>query len=286
MKKITLSSLFFICCSLFISCLDHDDPTLSPIDTNQVKIETVVTDLPDLTWYNTSEEITINVGDVKMSAPDGVILKSISLYASNGSSKILIDEKPYSGETLVYKVPLTQLEGRINFSLIGNLIKKDCRDAEIIIADNIQKIVFSESPKFECTGKLSFLVKSVSTSGEEYLKYFEVASSDHFTIPVSQDELYWKPSDGTASELEISLGSGALAWSPNTTFESKILKTAIGNSTGDEAILKITIPNNPGSLNALNLHLYVETSYFGTWENISIEPYNLLSVFDIIETED
>ncbi len=229
----------------------------------------------------------LNVSDVKMKAPDGVVLKSISLVANNGSSRYVIDEKPFSGNPMEFKVPLRSMQGRVYFSLRGNLIKKDSRDAEVIITDNIQKIVFSETPEFECQGWLYVSVKSKSTSGEEYSHSFEVksADADYFAIAVPQSELYWTPISGTASTLEISLGSGATAWSPNTTFDCKITDTAIGNSSGDPSTLKITIPNSPGSLNSQKLQLYVRTSYFGTWEDVTIEPYNLTTVYTIIETE-
>ena len=131
-------------------------------------------------------------------------------------------------------------------------------------------------------------VKSTSTSGEKYEKTFKVKSVDaggQHIIPVPQSELYWQPSEGTASTLEISLGSGGTAWSPNTSFDCTITKTAIGNSTGDEPTLKLTIPNTPRSFGAQKLQLYIRTSYYGTWENVTIEPYNLTSVFDIVEVE-
>lgn len=285
--KIFILTLPAIISAVFQSCADHDDPELAPIDTTQVEVSARVTDSPDSRWLNVTEEMTVNVSDVKMKAPDGVVLKSISLVANNGSSRYVIDEKPFSGNPMEFKVPLRSMQGRVYFSLRGNLIKKDSRDAEVIITDNIQKIVFSETPEFECQGWLYVSVKSKSTSGEEYSHSFEVksADADYFAIAVPQSELYWTPTSGTASTLEISLGSGATAWSPNTTFDCKITDTAIGNSSGDPSTLKITIPNSPGSLNSQKLQLYVRTSYFGTWEDVTIEPYNLTTVYTIIETE-
>lgn len=270
---------------LIPSCADHDDPKLAPIDTTQIKITATVKDTPNSTWSNTSEEMTITVSDIEMKAPKGIVLRSISLVANNGNSRGTIDEKPYSGEPLEFKVPLRGLQGRVNFTLLGNLIKKNSRDAEIIISDNIQKIIFSEEPKFECEGWLYVSVKSKSTTGEEYFKTFETRSTEELKIPVPQSELYWTPTTGTASELEISLGSGAAAWSSNTTFECKITKCSIGHSSGDEATMKITIPNTPGSLKALKLQEYIRSTYFGTWENVTIAPYDLTNVFEITETE-
>lgn len=214
-----------------------------------------------------------------------MVLRSISLIANNGSARYEIDDKPFSGEPLEFKVPLSGVRGRVNFSLRGNLIKKDSRDAEVIIEDNIQRIVFSETPEFECEGWLYVSVKSKSTSGEEYSHSFETVSTDHFTIPVPRSELYWEPSSGTASTLEVTIGSGANAWSPNTTFDCKITNTAIGTSSADGPTMKLTIPNTPGSLTAQKLQLYVRTTYFGTWENVTIAPYNLTNVFGIVEAE-
>ena len=285
MKKITALAYVTSICSILSSCADHDDPKLSPIDTSQIKISATVKDYPNTPWLNTSEEMTVDVDNVVMSAPKGVVLKSISLVANNGTSRYEVDEKPYSGEPLEFKVPLTGLRGRLNFSLRGNLIKKDSRDAEIIIADNIQKIIFSEAPKFECTAKLFVTVKSTSTTGEEYSNSFEACSADNLTIPVPQTELYWQPTSGTASTLEVSLGSSALAWSPNTTFDSSISKISIGHSSGETATLKITIPNTPGSLNSEKLQMYVIPSFYGTWENITIEPYSIIYPFSIIEEQ-
>lgn len=275
--------LLFVLLSAVTSCADHDDPKLAPIDTTQVKITANVSDSPNSAWMNVTEEMTVRVSDVKMNAPKGVVLRSVTLMASSGYVKYTIDEKPYSGDPLEFKIPLTGMRGRLNFSLIGNLIKKDSRDAEILIADNIQKIVFSESPKFECEGWLYVSVKSKSTEGEEYNQSFEARSVDNFTISVPKEKLYWTPTSGTASTLEISLGTGGTAWSPNTTFDCKITKSAIGSSSGDGSTLKLTIPNSPGALNAQKLQEYIISSYYGTWEGITIEPYNITNVYDIVE---
>ena len=284
MNKLSIVILAFISL-LAVSCSDHDDPKLAPIDTTKVKITANVSETPTGQWMNVTEEMTIRVSNLEMSAPKGVVLRSVSLIASSGNVRYSIDDKPYSGEPLEFKVPLTNMRGRLNFTLKGNLIQKNSRDAEIIIADNIQKIVFSQQPKFECEGWLYVSVKSKSTTGEEYNQTFEVRSNENLDIPVPTDKLYWTPSSGTASEVEISLGSGGTAWSSNTTFDCKITKSAIGHSSGDESTLKLTIPNKPGSLNAQKLQLYVIASYFGAWENVTIDPYNLTNVFSIIEAE-
>ncbi len=284
MNKLSIVIIAFISL-LAASCSDHDDPKLAPIDTTKVKITANVSETPTGSWMNITEEMTIRVSNLEMSAPKGVVLRSVSLIASNGNMRYNIDDKPYSGEPLEFKVPLTNIRGRLNFTLKGNLIQKNSRDAEIIIADNIQKIVFSQQPKFECEGWLYVSVKSKSTTGEEYNQTFEVRSNENLDIPVPADKLYWTPSSGTASEIEISLGSGGTAWSSNTTFDCKITKSAIGHSSGDESTLKLTIPNKPGSLNAQKLQLYVIASYFGAWENVTIDPYNLTNVFSIIEAE-
>ena len=286
MNRTLFITLAVIVSTIIQSCADHDDPQLSPIDTTQVKITATVKDYPNTSWLNITDELTISVSNIEMSAPKGVVLRSISLIANTGTGRYTVDDKPYSGEPLEFKVPLTILNGRVSFSIRGNLIKKDSRDAEIIIADNIQKIVFSEEPEFKCEGWLYVSVKSKSTSGEIYENSFEVKSTDDLIIPVPQSKLYWTPLEGTASTLEISLGAGGTAWSPNTTFDCKITKSAIGHSTGDDPTLRLTIPNTPRSLDAEKLQEYIVTSYFGTWENISIEPYNLTNVFSIVEAEE
>lgn len=286
MNRSLFITLLIILVSIIQSCTDHDDPKLSPIDTTQVKITATVKDNPNTSWLNITEELTISVSNIEMSAPKGVVLRSISLVANNGTGIYTVDDKPYSGEPLVFKVPLTMLKGRVSFSLRGNLIKKDSRDAEIIIADNIQKIVFSEEPEFKCEGWLYVSVMSKSTSGEIYENSFEVRSTDDLIIPVPQSKLYWTPQDGSASTIEIKLGAGGTAWSPNTTFDCKITKSAIGHSSGDDSTLKLTIPNIPGSLGAEKLQEYIVASYFGTWENISIDTYNLTNVFSIVEAEE
>ncbi len=285
MKKELIYSMILVVSTMLGACADHDDPKLAPIDTTQVKISAQVTDEPTVAWLDVTEEMTIKVTNVEMSAPKGVVLRSISLIATVGTGKYQIDEKPYSGEPLEYKIALNRLQGRVNFCLIGNLIKQGSRDAEIIIADNIQKIVFSERPELECESELQVTVKSRSTTGEEYLKTFEVKSADRFTLPIPQSELYWTPSTGSASTVELTLESSAAGWSPNTTFDCRVTKLSIGHSSGEESTLKITIPNTPGALNSQKLQLYVLTSFFGTWEGVTIEPYNLINVFGIVETK-
>lgn len=265
------------------SCSNQDEPQLDIIDTSLVKIEASVKSSPTSQWLIPTEQLSIKVSDVEMTAPQGVILQSVYLIANDGAKAEVIDSKPFSGKDLEFRVSLNNLQGRVNFSLIGNLVKKGSFDAEILIADNIEGIIFSEMPEFECQGRLIVTVHSQSTTGEEYNNSFEVTSSDHFTISVPQEQLYWQPTTGTAATLEISLGSGATAWSPNTTFISEITKTAIGNSTGDAPTAKFTIPNTAGSLEALKLQMYVITSYYGTWENVTIEPYSLTSIFAIKE---
>lgn len=283
MKKSLFLSISTFICLILASCADHDDPKLSPIDTSQVKITATVKDLPNSRWLNVTEEMTVSVSNVEMTAPKGVVLRSISLVAGNGVVMYTVDDKPFSGEPMEFKVPLVGKQGRFNFSVRGNLIKKDSRDAEVIIADNIQKIIFIETPEFECEGTLSITVKGTSTTGEEYSHSFEATSIDHFTIPVPQSELYLQPTSGTVATLEVTISGSAKAWSPNTTFENKITNLAIGQTSGDDSTVKIAIPNTPGALNSQKLKFYVLTSYYGTWENVTIEPYNLTTVFDIVE---
>ncbi|MDE7377282.1 MAG: hypothetical protein K2N16_10600, partial [Muribaculaceae bacterium] len=257
MKKTIVAIMVGAVCALLSACADHDDPKLAPIDTSNVKITATVSDRPNSEWMTMTEELTISVQNLTMTAPKGVVLKSVSLVANTALGSRLVGEKPYSGEALEFKVPLASLQGRCNFTLLGNLIRKDYRDAQIIIADNIQKIVFTEEPKFECEGWLYVSVKSKSTSGEEYEHAFEVTSSDHFTIPVPQSELYWTPASGEASTLEIALGTGATAWSPNTSLVGDIVATSLGHSSANAPTMKLTIPHTPGSLTAKKLQTYI-----------------------------
>lgn len=266
-----------------ITSCSTDDPKFAPIDTSQVEITASINTLPK--WLTVSDELTVTVSDINMTAPKGVVLKSISLVANDGMASWTVDDKPFSGKALEFKVPLAAMQGRTNFSVRGHLVRKDYRDAETIIADNLQTIVFSREPEFKANGFLFVSVKSTSTSGEEYSNMFEVRSGDdNLLLQVPQDKLYWQPESGTASTLQVTLGSGATAWS-NTSFGCEILSTAIGHRSGDEPTLKLTIANTPGSLTAQKLQMYVVASYFGTWENVTISPYNLTSVYGIIETE-
>lgn len=263
------------------SCLDHDDPNLAPIDTSKVKISANIVVKPTATWLNQSEEISVSVSDVDMIAPKGVVIRSISLCKDNNP----VLEKPYSGAPLDFKYSLDYTRGRVNLSIIATLIQQKARDAQILIEDNIQRVVFTETPKFECEGNVKITVKSTSTAGEECNKTFEVKSIDHFTIPVSAKELYWTPTTGTASTLEVTLAGGAKAWSTNSTLESSIQRVYWGPNLGAKQEIKMTIPNTLGSLKNQNLSLTVQTVESGTWENVTVEPSNMTYVFALTEAE-
>lgn len=219
------------------------------------------------------------MSDVAMSAPKGVVLRSITLYEND----FAIMDKPFSGETLVFKVPLSGMQGRVNFSVRGNLIQKNSRDAQILIEDNIQRIVFSQTPKLECKAHVNVTVKSVSTSGEEFYQWFDIESNDERLVLIPQDKLYWSPASGTASTIELTLGGGADTWSPNSTLESEVTRISWGTDYPAEPVLKISLPNVPGSLDKEKLDMYVLATYFGTTENITIEPYKLTTLFGIRE---
>ena len=47
--------------------------------------------------------------------------------------------------------------------------------------------------------------------------------------------------------------------------------------------ISLVANNTPGALDALKLQMYVMTSYYGTWENVTIEPYKLTSIFAVTE---
>lgn len=272
----------FLALGLVTSCVDdHDDPELAPINTSDVKITASVDVQPSNTWFNQTEELTIKVSDVEMKAPKGVVLRDIVLLKDG----YRIIEKPFSGETLEYKIPLRNMTGRVNFSLRGSLIQKGCRDAEIIIADNIQRIVFTDVPEFECEGYVVVTVRSRSTTGEEYHKTFEVKSTDHFTIPVSQSELYWTPASGTASTLEVTLAGDAKSWSTNSTLASSPSRIYWGSDYDAKKVISLTIPNTPGALAAKKLQLYVMTTRYGTYEGVTVEKSNMTYVFGLKESE-
>ena len=74
-------------------------------------------------------------------------------------------------------------KGRVNFALYGNLIQKDSRDAQIIIADNIQHIVFAEMPEFDCMVTLDINVKGRSSTGEESIGHFRSVRSIISRLP-------------------------------------------------------------------------------------------------------
>ena len=280
MNRIVQFILIGICC-LVTSCADHDDPKLAPINTSDVKIRASVDVQPTTKWLNPTEEITIRVSDVSMSAPKGVVLRSISLY-ENG--RMLMD-KPFSGETLEFKLPLSYMQGRVNFSIIGNLIQKNYRDAQILIEDNIQRIVFTQTPKLECKAYINVTVKSVSTSGEEFSQWFNVESNEAGVVLIPQDKLYWTPTSGTASTIELTLGGGADTWSSNSTLESKVTRISWGAKYPNDPVLKLSISNTPESLNKEKLSMYVLATYFGTTENITVEPQRLTTLFDIRESK-
>ncbi len=280
MNKLTHFILLAMFC-MVTSCVDHDNPELTPIDTSEVKITSSVDVQPSTTWLNPTKEITIRISNVTMNAPKGVVLRSISLY-ENGYS---IMDKPFSGETLEFKVPLSNMQGRVNFSIIGNLIQKNCRDAQILIEDNIQRLVFTQTPKLECTAHINVTVKSVSTSGEEFSQWFDVESNEVGIVEIPNDKLYWTPKSGTASTIELTLGGGATTWSSNSTLESEVTRISWNSNNSGDPVLKISIPNIIGSLDSEKLSMTVLATYFGTTENITVEPQKLIVLFDIRESK-
>ncbi len=262
------------------ACADHDDPELAPINTSNVKISATVDVFPSNMWLNPTEEITIRVSNVNMEAPKGIVLRSISLY-ENGRQLL---DKPFSGETLEFKVPLSYMKGRLNFSIVGNLIQKNYRDAQILIEDNIQRIVFSETPTIDCKARLNVTVKSRSTSGEEFTQQFDVESVEGLlTIP--QEKLYWTPASGDAAVIDLTLSGSAEAWSPNSTLDCAISRIYWGMNYPNDRTLKLTIPNEYGSLNNKKLSLYVTATYYGTTENITVQPQHINILYDVRESK-
>ncbi|MDE6416062.1 MAG: hypothetical protein K2K68_03430, partial [Duncaniella sp.] len=168
--------IYLIICIIAVSvtsCADHDNPELATIDTSKVQITADVKVSPSVEWLNPTEEITVKVSNVEMSAPKGVVLRNINLMV-DGRMAI---QKPFSGETLEFKVPMNQVQaGRINIALWGDLVQQSYRDAQIIIADNIQRVVFSETPEFKCEATAHVTVQCNLSSGEMVSRSFQVTS--------------------------------------------------------------------------------------------------------------
>lgn len=257
---------------LLAGCQDHDSPELAPIDTSKVKITSDVTATPTSMWLNPTEEIAVKVSNVNMTAPKGVVLRNINLMV-DGAMYI---QKPFAGEDLEFKLPLDKVpRGRINVAVWGELIQKNSRDAQIIIEDNIQRIIFSATPEFACDVTVDIEVKAKSTSGEEYTHTFQVVSTEESYIPVPASELYWTPQSGTAERLEITMTASAKSYSTNSTLKSDVDRVYWSQAGGGNNVLKISMPNVPGTLNSNSLSipvLVVNTVESGTWENVTVEP--------------
>lgn len=285
MKKLIIPFLAAAAMAL-TGCKDHDDPELAPIDTSKVTVTADITVTPSVAWLNPTEEITVTVANVEMSAPKGVVLRNINLMIGDR----VYEQKPFAGETLEFKMPLNHMPlGRLNLGIWGDIIKKECRDDRIIIADNIQRIIFSETPEFQCDATVDFVVKSKSTSGEEYEHTFQAKSIDHFTIAVPADELYWTPQSGTASTLDVTMTASAKTSSTNSTLESKV--TGIyWTGSSESPVISLSMPNTPGIFNSsrmiqnnVKLGFIVETVRYGTWENITITESPLIYSFSLKE---
>lgn len=279
MKKYLLILLFPM---LLASCLDHDNPELGAINTEAVKIDATIAVTPSNTWLDRSQELVVRVSDVKMTAPKGVILRNIRLMVDD--CQLLT--KPYSGDELEYRVPLNYITpGRLNFAVWGDLVQKDHRDASIIIVDNISKILFEEMPELECEASVAVTVHGTSTAGEVYDKSFTVMSDDAHDLPVPASELYWTPSAGTASYLDVTLAASATTSSPNSSLSSVAQRVYWGAAHGTEPTIKLHIANKPGSLDAEKLVLLVSGVWYGKWENISIEDAKMNFPFTLKEVE-
>lgn len=270
-----------VACVMLTACADHDDPELAPIDTTQVKITSDITVAPSAawSWYERSEELTVKVADVKMTAPKGVVLRSVDLMVNGGHYL----SKPYSGESLEFKVPLVNVApGRLNMSVIGNLIQKDARDAEILIADNLQQTVFEVMPDFECKAAIDVTVTGRSTTGEELNRTFKVESNDR-TINVPQEDLYWTPSSGTAGTLDVTMTASAEAWSTNSTLEAVASRVYWSGDVSATKTYKLTLDNTPGSLAAKKCAIMVETTRYGVWEGVNTGETKLIYSFSVTE---
>ncbi len=279
MKKLLTLILFPL---MLVSCLDHDNPELGAINTEAVKIDATISVTPANTWIERSQELVVRVSDLNMKAPKGVILRNIRLMVDDRQ----LLTKPYSGEELEFRVPLNYITpGRLNFAVWGDLVQKDHRDASIIIADNISRILFDEIPELECEATVAVTVHGTSTNGEVYDRSFTVKSDDGHDLPVPASELYWRPSLGTASYLDVTLAASAKTSSPNSSLSSIAQRVYWGASHGTEPTIKLHIENKPGALAAEKLVLLVSGVWYGKWENISIEDAKMNFPFILKEVE-
>lgn len=268
---------------VFGGCADHDNPELDPIDTTNVKITSDVKVSPQVawSWYDQSEQLTVSVDNVNMNAPKGVVLRSIDFLA-NGS---VIASKPFAGERLEFMLPLNNVPtGRLNLAVMGNLIQKNARDAQILIADNLEQIVFKEIPDFDCKATVEVTVTGKSTSGEELNKTFEVESKDHFTVEVPSSELYWTPAAGTVTTLEVTMTASAEVWSTNSTLECGVTRIYWGGNSST-SVYKLTINNSKGSLAAKKCGIVVDTTRWGVWEGVNTGNTNLGYHFSVTEKD-
>lgn len=261
---------------------DDDEPKPSLIDTTGVDISATVSVDPSAAWawYTTADQLTVNVSDVDMHAPKGVLLKSVNLLA-NGTP---IAEKPFSGDPLAFKVPLNSVgSGRLNLSVVGTLAEKNSLDAQIIIADNLEQTVFNVMPDFECVGRISISIKARSTSGELLDRTFQVSSTSHFRIDIPQSQLYWTPLEGTAATLDVTMTASADVFSTNSTLAAKATQINWGYDHSSTPELHLTLPNVPGSLAAQDLSILVNTVRYGVWEGINTGETKLMYYFKLQE---
>ena len=281
-NKVIIAAVAAVCVVL-VGCADHDNPELEPIDTSDVKITSDVKVSPQVawSWYDQSEQLKVSVDNVNMDAPKGVVLRSVDLLA-NGS---VIASKPFAGERLEFMLPLSGVPtGRLNLAVMGNLIQQNARAAQILIADNLEQIVFKEIPDFDCKATLEVTVTGRSTSGEELNRTFEVESKDHFTVEVPANELYWTPTSGTASTLEVTMTASAEVWSTNSTLECGVTRIYWGENSSTP-VYKFTMNNSKGALAAKKCGIVVDTTRWGVWEGVNTGNTNLIDHFSVTEKD-
>ncbi|MDE6485811.1 MAG: hypothetical protein K2L14_10520 [Duncaniella sp.] len=278
MMKNFLHAIFCLIALTVNSCADHDNPELAPIDTSKVKITADVEVTPSKAWLNPTEEITVKVSDVEMTAPKGVVLRNINLMV-DGRTAI---QKPYSGETLEFKVPLNYVQtGRINIALWGDLVQQNYRDAQIIIADNIQHVVFSETPEFKCDVIVDVTVRCKLSSGETIDRSFQVKSDGGEYIMIPASELYFA-GDASAT-LEVTMAAIAEVYSTNSTLKADVARLYWSGGNGSGSTIRFTMPNTPGYLNTWDMGsrqimLIVNAEMYGTWENVTVTPLHTMFV--------
>lgn len=261
----------------FVSCEDHDSPELSPIDTTEIGITASITLNPSHLWYTTRDEYGIKVGNIDMTAPQGTVIRTVSLLIDGQT----VMEKPWSGDMLEFQLPLSsQWKGKHKAAIWCKLIRKNARDADYIIKDNMDLTVFDEIPQFNKDVAVRFTVSGKSATGETYSQEILVPSDHHGQVEIPSSDLY--PDNVSSLQVTMEIANVSVA-----AIHSDQLQTTINNSywnTSDKNTITLKIPNEAGALeNALKeKHLFpiIDARIHGTHEGIAVDVPSLVFPLD------